>query len=773
MWKEGPDKPMSLPKVEPPGEKQAPLGEVPPYVKRIMELEGSGKDPRSSAVGGFIDGTWLTLARENIPSTRGMPDDQVLALRSDPVLRAQMVAAYARDNAMTLQHAGHSVDETNLRLAHWFGPGGANRILSVQPDTPIDKIFSPDVIAANPSIAGKNAGQVQGMAAEQMTGGTLQHQWTHEIPPELRDAFAYSKDARTRLDSLQKEYQRLAGQPVEGSADRRERIAHLEGEIDQATKDWESIAKHPPIQKPIDMWQNFGSAATIVALLGGLLARGHLTAGLNAAGMAMQAITSNNKEQFQQQFKTWQMETQFGLDQVKLKSAEIDRVLRDQKMSIDEKLASLHSITELAGMTDHSAALAQGDITKFVMLQNGLNKGTEAAAKGAITIDQWNRYQQAIQTGVDAYVESHNGQQPTAAEKLAIQNKAAADVGLPGARAGAAKAGTEADFIQNALRDAEEKNGGPLTTEQRGAVQSKAHEEWAKSGAVGRTEAGYDLSQKIYGDETIGMVADSYIAGNDHAMVGMARGTTGQYAMARVWKAISDKLSTQEAKEFQEVYGREPNETERKVLDEDRGRRLAIAQAEFQGIRSGERTAFTRAASLVSAAAEARQFTPQALETSAKVSRTEYPTLNAIQLAVQEGTGNKDVVDFHVANLSLADAFAQVIGRGNSQQTDAARAQAISMLNKAWSEGQYQTAVRRINLEIDAAQKAPEEVVKRFREGFLQRPFAAPTAPVGAAQQPGTGALPALPTITDQAGYDKLPSGAHFVGPDGQQRQKP
>ncbi|HEX4861529.1 MAG TPA: hypothetical protein VFV07_09855, partial [Rhizomicrobium sp.] len=175
------------------------------------------------------------------------------------------------------------------------------------------------------------------------------------------------------------------------------------------------------------------------------------------------------------------------------------------------------------------------------------------------------------------------------------------------------------------------------------------------------------------------------------------------------------------------------------------GRRLAIARAEFQGIKSGERTAFTRAAGLVTAAAEAKHFTPQALETSAKVSRTDYPTLNAIEMAVKEHTGSKEVVDFYVATTSLADAYAQVIGRGNAAMTDGARAQAMGMLNRSWSEGQYETAVARINKEIDAAQKAPEEVVQRFREGFLQRQSAAPAAPVGAVQ-PGGHAPPQSPT---------------------------
>jgi hypothetical protein len=263
---------------------------------------------------------------------------------------------------------------------------------------------------------------------------TLHQQWTGQIPPELRDAFAYSKDARTRLDALQSEYQKLAAEPTPGTNERRQRMAQLEGAIDQATKDWQALAKQPPIQKPTDIWQNFGSAATIVALLGGLLARGHMTAGLNAAGMAMQAINSNNKEQFQQQFKTWQLESQYALDQVKVRQAEINMVMANEKMATDEKLSRLKGIADLAGMTEHSAALAQGDITKFVLLNNGLAKGAAAATKSAVTLDQWNRYQQTVEAGVKAFPGAHDGRQPTPEEMTAIQNKAAADVGLPGAK---------------------------------------------------------------------------------------------------------------------------------------------------------------------------------------------------------------------------------------------------------------------------------------------------------------------------------------------------
>ncbi len=140
------------------------------YASRILQLEGSGQDPNSSAVGGFLSGTWLNLAKKYLPNADTMSDDQILALRSDPVLRAQMATAYGKENASYLQAQGFDPTPTNLRLAHWFGPAGAVKVLSANPDTPVSSLFPENVTAANPILRGKTAQDTVNLTAKQMAG---------------------------------------------------------------------------------------------------------------------------------------------------------------------------------------------------------------------------------------------------------------------------------------------------------------------------------------------------------------------------------------------------------------------------------------------------------------------------------------------------------------------------------------------------------------------------------------------------------------------------
>jgi hypothetical protein len=565
---------------------------------------------------------------------------------------------------------------------------------------------------------------------------------------------------RDEQHAATQELLRQANEAPAGSKERDDVIAELRRKEDSYRTQYEAISAHPPILKPVDAMEQFGSTGFIMSMLIGLFARRHMTAALNAGGAAMKAINDNNWKQFETQYKTWEHQSATALEMVKLHADEIRELIADKKMSIDEKNTRIEMAFRAQGNDRAADMMALGEHDKVFAEQANIVARTQnmAQQRGMFMEQTFNML--------------HAKYLPELGEPEATVRAGRESGWLPAGASG--KPGTEVEFIQNALKVAENKKGSALTDQEKQTAEAQAHSDWGKASAIGRAEAGYDLSQKIYGDETIGMVADSYIAGNDRAMVGMARQNVGAYAMARVWKAIADKLAVQEIKEFKDVYGREPTESEKRVLEEDRGRRLALSQAEFQGIKAGERTAFTRAASLVTAAAEAKQFTPQALETSRRVSRTDYPDLNRIEMAVKERTGNKDVVDFYVANLSLADAYAQVIGRGNTAMTDAARAQATSMLNRYWSEGQYETAVSRINKEIDAAQKAPEEVIRRFREGFLQRETAAPAAPVGAVgAQKEINTQKGLPTIIDQSAYSNLPSGSHYLGPDGLERVKP
>jgi hypothetical protein len=187
------------------------------------------------------------------------------------------------------------------------------------------------------------------------TPSTLSDSWNANLPPELRESLDYSRAARGKLDTLEAEFLRRSQQAVPGSADRHQEMDRLRTDIHHATEEWMALTKRPPVEKPVDMWQNFGSPATIVAMLGGLFARHHLSASLNAAGMAMQAINTNNHQQFKQQWDTWKTETEYGLKLIDLKQREIDDILKDDKLAWDRKMAEMKTITDLAGMTEHSA----------------------------------------------------------------------------------------------------------------------------------------------------------------------------------------------------------------------------------------------------------------------------------------------------------------------------------------------------------------------------------------------------------------------------------
>jgi hypothetical protein len=369
----------------------APQPDAPPtehdkqaknYVERTMELEGSGKDPNSSAVGGFINSTWLSLMRQTYPQTAQMPDDQVLAMRSDPKLRAQMTAVYGRDNAGVLQKAGFAVDNATLRLAHWFGPDGAIRVLSADPSTPVDKIFPPNVIAANPPLAGRTAGQIVELTNQQMAGGDLKSVWTAAIPPEEQQAMAasqaVSQQTASSLTEKFKKYEALANSAAPGSAERDEAITEMRKASAEMQQDYRHMMMNPPVQKPVDAWANFGSAATLIGLLGGLLSRQHITAGLNAAGEAMQAINTNNSEAFERSYKTWQNQSEMAHTMISMENEDIRSLLEDKRLSVDEKNARLQTMA-----TEMGFIKSIGDVQKapFDAMAEVIDKRVTAASQ--------------------------------------------------------------------------------------------------------------------------------------------------------------------------------------------------------------------------------------------------------------------------------------------------------------------------------------------------------------------------------------------------------
>lgn len=123
----------------------------------------NAKNPRSSATGDgqFVDKTWLkTIKTERPDLAAGKTDGQILAMRSDPALSAQMIAALGVENGVQLAAAKQPVNATTLAMAHRFGVDGAEKILAAAPGTALDKLLSPQAMKANPDLAGKTAGGI-------------------------------------------------------------------------------------------------------------------------------------------------------------------------------------------------------------------------------------------------------------------------------------------------------------------------------------------------------------------------------------------------------------------------------------------------------------------------------------------------------------------------------------------------------------------------------------------------------------------------------------
>ena len=139
---------------------KAELGNAPPDTKNPLST--------ATGAGQFIDSTWLDTIKSARPDlVKGMTDQQILALRSDPKLSQEMTAAYAQQNATKLSADGLPVTTATLALAHRFGPDGAKTILNAAPTDKLSDILPKKVIDANPQLKNVTAGQyAQAMATQ-------------------------------------------------------------------------------------------------------------------------------------------------------------------------------------------------------------------------------------------------------------------------------------------------------------------------------------------------------------------------------------------------------------------------------------------------------------------------------------------------------------------------------------------------------------------------------------------------------------------------------
>ena len=128
----------------------------------------SAKNPKSSATGRyqFLEGTWNDLA-QRYPDLGLTPDG-----RNDPNQQEAAMKAFTMDNARQLKGAGVGVNPGTLYAAHFLGAGGASKVLSADPNTPVASLVGPEVIQANPQIANMTVADFQQWAASKGGNGS-------------------------------------------------------------------------------------------------------------------------------------------------------------------------------------------------------------------------------------------------------------------------------------------------------------------------------------------------------------------------------------------------------------------------------------------------------------------------------------------------------------------------------------------------------------------------------------------------------------------------
>lgn len=258
----------------------------------------------------------------------------------------------------------------------------------------------------------------------------------------------------------------------------------------------------------------------------------------------------------------------------------------------------------------------------------------------------------------------------------------------------------------------------------------------------------------ILDDETITAMAGQYIAGDTSVLTNLGRGAQGAENIVKLRKKIAEINS-----------GR--GET---------GEQQAIRNAEMMGVKAGQRTLGTKQANIELAATEFAQVLPVVQKASQAVSRTNYPDLNKIIQAYNEKTGDPNIVAFGGGINTLINLYSRAISP-SGVPTVSDKDHAREILSKAWSQGQFDSAVGMMKAEIDAALTSPEKVRDDMRKRFLGGVGAKTSGPGHAAPAlsgPPAAASPATErVINSKEEYDRLPSGTNFTDRTGKKFIKP
>ena len=151
------------------------------FVDKVITAESSGNaqarpcDAKtgkllSSAYGAgqFVEATWLEMVKKHRPDLAAKSDEDILGLRGDFALSREMTIKFTEENRTFLIKHGFDPTDAALYLAHFAGRTGAVKLLEAHRDTPVEKILSPEAVAANQFLKGQTPATLYAWARKKM-----------------------------------------------------------------------------------------------------------------------------------------------------------------------------------------------------------------------------------------------------------------------------------------------------------------------------------------------------------------------------------------------------------------------------------------------------------------------------------------------------------------------------------------------------------------------------------------------------------------------------
>lgn len=162
-----------------------------------------GNPSSATGIGQHVDKTWLQIMKDpkiaqRIGLPKGLTDAQLLELRKDPHWSMMGIGAYAEQNQKILTNTlGRPANDAELRMAHFLGPTGAQRLISAYKNSP-DAIAAdamPEAAKNNPPRFYADGGKGKPLTFKQVYDGIALSMETAPSQVQYEDAQTYDRMA--------------------------------------------------------------------------------------------------------------------------------------------------------------------------------------------------------------------------------------------------------------------------------------------------------------------------------------------------------------------------------------------------------------------------------------------------------------------------------------------------------------------------------------------------------------------------------------------------